>query len=109
RAVGARLVHRDPPDDVRPGPGWVVRQSDLDLFGHVNNAVFWAVAEEAWPVDDLVLPWTAEVEHREGLEPHQAAEVALGRDRLWIFGDGVVAATIVSDRVPSPGPSAPSA
>ena len=96
RSVGARLVHRDPPSATRPGPAWSVRRTDLDLFGHVNNAQYWAVAEEAWALDDATLPWTAEVEHREGLESHQAATVELGEDRLWILGDGVVAATIVA-------------
>jgi acyl-ACP thioesterase len=109
RTVGARLVHGDPPAEVEPGPPWSIRRTDLDLFGHVNNAVFWSIAEEAWPVDELALPWSAEVEHRDGLEPGQQASVALGADRLWITGDGVVAATLVSDRALRPGPSAPSA
>jgi len=109
RTVGARLVHRDPPADVTPGPAWAVRRTDLDLFDHVNNAVYWSVAEEAWGLDGLELPWTAEVEHRDGLVARQEASVARGDDRLWILGDGVVAATIVSDRALRPGPSAPSA
>ena len=104
RAVGARLVHRDPPDRslLRPGPDWSVRRTDLDLFGHVNNAQYWGVAEEAWNLDDVVLPWTAEVEHRDGLEPGQAVSVELGSERLWILGDDVVAATIVATPAGAP-------
>lgn len=109
RTIGARLVHGDPPDDAAPGPSWSIRRTDLDLFDHVNNAVFWSIAEEAWPIDELALPWSAEVEHRDGLEAHQAATVVLGADRLWVRGDGVVAATIVSGRELRPGPTAPSA
>jgi acyl-ACP thioesterase len=109
RTVAARLVHRDPPADARPGPDWTIRRTDLDLFDHVNNAVYWSVAEQAWPLDDVELPWTAEIEHRDGLVAQQAPTVSAGDDRLWILGDGVVAATIVSDRVLRPDPSAPSA
>lgn len=109
RTIAARLVHRDPPADAVTGPAWSVRRTDLDLFDHVNNAAYWSVAEEAWPLDEAALPWTAEVEHRDGLVAGQAAAVALGPDRLWISGDGVVAATIVSDRALRPGPPAPSA
>lgn len=96
RSVGARLVHRDPPEATRPGPAWSVRRTDLDLFGHVNNAQYWAVAEEAWDLDASGVPWTAEVEHRGGLEPGQAVTIELADDRLWIAGDGVVAATIIT-------------
>lgn len=109
RSVGARLVHRDPPEEVAPGPDWSVRRTDLDVFDHVNNAVFWAIAEEAWDLDAIDLPWTVEVEHRDGLEPRHAPTVARGDDRLWILADGTVAATIVSDRALRPAPGAPSA
>ena len=96
RTVGARLVHRDPPADgaTRTGPAWTVRRTDLDLFDHVNNAQYWAVAEEVWPVDAAALPWRAEIEHRDGLVHGQAVTVEVAADQLWILGDGTVSATI---------------
>jgi acyl-ACP thioesterase len=96
RSVAARLVHRDLPADgaARPGPTWTVRRTDLDLFDHVNNAQYWAVAEEAWPIDEAELPWRAEIEHRDGLVHGQAVTVEVAADQLWILGDGTVSATI---------------
>ncbi|WP_426571516.1 acyl-[acyl-carrier-protein] thioesterase [Aquihabitans sp. McL0605] len=100
RSVGARLVHRDPPPDeaIEAGPHWTVRRTDLDLFDHVNNAQYWAVAEEAWALDRAELPWCAEIEHRDGLVQGQEVSVETTGDRLWILGDGVVAATLLRDR-----------
>ena len=43
--VSARLTHPGPPDGA-PRRGWQLRGADFDVFGHVNNAVYWAVVEE---------------------------------------------------------------
>lgn len=95
RTIGARLTHPDRPTEASPGPGWSVRRTDLDLFDHVNNAGYWAIAEEVWSLDDLEPPWKVEIEHRDGLGADQVVAVQVEDDRLWVTGDGVVAATIV--------------
>ena len=45
RVVSSRLALGAPPGDavVR---AWSVRRADLDVFGHVNNAVLWSLLEE---------------------------------------------------------------
>ncbi len=46
RTVRARLQH----EPLVPGAGerrpWIVRATDLDVLGHVNNAAYWAAVEE---------------------------------------------------------------
>lgn len=46
RIVSSRLRLDGPPAGAPTQP-WPVRRTDLDVFGHVNNAVLWAVLEEA--------------------------------------------------------------
>lgn len=112
RAIGARLGHGepvvadggdDPGADRAPsstGRPWTVRRTDLDLFGHVNNASYWSIAEEAWDLDAAPLPWWGEVEHRDGLALGQRVEITSSdtadERALWIFGDDVVAASILA-------------
>lgn len=45
RVVSTRLSLPAPPVDAHDAP-WSVRLVDLDVFGHVNNAVAWATLEE---------------------------------------------------------------
>ena len=46
-AASCRAVSRSPPRRPRPHPSpWPIRAADLDVFGHVNNAVAWTVLEE---------------------------------------------------------------
>ena len=46
RRVRARFVHPAAAPEGRPGRPWPLRDSDLDLFEHVNNAVSWMAVEE---------------------------------------------------------------
>ncbi len=90
RRVKARLRHEpEPPADAVPHP-WRFRAADLDLAGHVNNAVYWAALEE--DLGDAVSPMSAEVEHRSAGGAGQAEILAAGRAR-WIRAGGVVLAT----------------
>ena len=68
RTVSARLSHPRPPaEEGQQARPWPLRAADFDVSGHVNNAVYWAAAEDAvaglgW------LPAVAEVEyHRPAL------------------------------------------
>ncbi|MGH9060317.1 MAG: acyl-ACP thioesterase domain-containing protein [Acidimicrobiales bacterium] len=102
RRVGSRLVHPAPTGPSAARTPWPLRVSDLDLLGHVNNAVAWAAIEE-WragrAVGDVV---AAEMEYR---SPVDAAGVLLiesgaadseGIHPLWLR-DGSTA--VVSARV----------
>jgi acyl-ACP thioesterase len=46
RRVRARLRHPGEPPAGAPARPWRFRAADLDLAGHVNNAVYWQVVEE---------------------------------------------------------------
>src|SRR3954468_4318440 len=46
RSVAARLRH-DPPPDGAPASHWPLRATDLDLLGHVNNAIALAAVEDS--------------------------------------------------------------
>jgi acyl-ACP thioesterase len=86
RRVRARLRHPEPPEDA-PARPWAFRAADLDMAGHVNNAVYWAVLEEDLAGAELADGWSAEVEHR---APGAAgpARVAADGDLRWVVADG---------------------
>jgi acyl-ACP thioesterase len=79
RTVSASLHHGEPPSN---GDRLVfpLRFSDFDVMGHVNNAVYWAVVEEAlrgrWSRRG---PWRAEVEHRRPIESGGEVAVLVAR------------------------------
>ena len=50
RTVSARLALPGP-QQRDAGTRWAVRRTDLDPFGHVNNAATWAFLEEAAALD----------------------------------------------------------
>ena len=43
--VSARLTHPAPPADAIRTP-WPLRSTDIDVFGHVNNAIYWVPIED---------------------------------------------------------------
>ena len=64
RRVRARLHHPAAPPADAPAPPWRFRGADLDLAGHVNNAVYWAALEEELVADEPAGGLAAEIEHR---------------------------------------------
>src|SRR5581483_5968525 len=48
RRATTRLELPDPPAGAARAP-WALRTTDVDVLGHVNNAVYWAAVEEALP------------------------------------------------------------
>jgi len=72
---------------------WQLRSTDLDVWGHVNNAISWAAVEDEVSLLDW-LPGLAEVEHNEAINfddsPRLASEPSdAGRD-LWLVAAGRV-------------------
>ena len=97
RTVSARLALPSPPE--RPAHrSWTVRRTDLDPFGHVNNAATWAFLEEAAAIDRTERIGRAEMEYLQPVE--HDADLALVADvdgdgdavTAWLLGDGVRAA-----------------
>ncbi|HTW03931.1 MAG TPA: acyl-ACP thioesterase domain-containing protein [Streptosporangiaceae bacterium] len=90
RTVSVRLSHPRPPGH-EEGTPWPLRATDFDASGHVNNAIYWAAAEDAlaglgWR------PASAEVEfHRAalpGCEPRLLVEPAPHGAWAWLTSDG---------------------
>jgi acyl-ACP thioesterase len=96
RRVRARLRH-DPPHGARRTGRWALRAVDIDVLGHVNNAVYWApVEDELARRGDPRVTW-AEMEFRAGLERGDRVDVhAADREggfAVWMTVGGVVRAS----------------
>lgn len=70
RSVSARLSI-DPPTTTDSAARWTPRRTDIDPFGHVNNAATWAFVEEHVDLGDrsgtAELEYLAPIEHGEAL------------------------------------------
>jgi acyl-ACP thioesterase len=94
RRVGARLRHPGaPPAGAHERP-WRFRAADLDLAGHVNNAVYWQAVEEELVAAEPPAGLVAEIEHRAAGDAGAASIHSAGSMR-WIAGaDGALLATL---------------
>jgi acyl-ACP thioesterase len=94
RRVKARLRHpAEPPPGAAARP-WRFRGADLDLAGHVNNAVYWEALEDELVEREPEAGLEAEIEHRAAADAGPATVLADGA-RRWIAGeDGLVVATL---------------
>ncbi len=91
RAVSSRL-RLDPPPADAPLQPWPVRRADLDVFGHVNNAVLWTVLEEA--LGDITdRRGIGEIEYPGPVDAGAVVEACLitgDRPAAWLIEDGTV-------------------
>jgi acyl-ACP thioesterase len=87
RRVRARLRHPPEPPPGTAARPWQFRASDLDLAGHVNNAVYWAALEDELVADEPAAGVAAEIEHRAPAGAGQGAVLSHGGMR-WITGPG---------------------
>jgi acyl-ACP thioesterase len=74
-----RLRHPAPPEHAVRSP-WTFRAADVDVAGHVNNAVYWEALEEAPAPAE---PFAVEAEHRAPAVAGPALVVRDG-DRTWV-------------------------
>jgi len=97
RRISARLRHPPPPAGaVRHG--WPVRATDVDVLGHVNNAAYWAAAEEELARRGSPRVRAAAIEFGGGVEPGEPVE-AVYADRddgfgCWLCVGGEVRASM---------------
>ena len=80
RRPRSRLRHPPPPDSAAASP-WTFRADDLDVVGHVNNARYWAIADEFLVDGDA--PVEIEIEHRNAAPPGEAT-VRVAERALWV-------------------------
>ncbi|MCB0993189.1 MAG: thioesterase [Acidimicrobiales bacterium] len=96
RKVRARLHHEQPPVDAAR-KSWAVRYVDLDVIGHVNNAVYWAAVEESMAEARSGGRVRASVEFASGIEARSSVELSVapfgGGEAGWFMVDGTVAAS----------------
>jgi acyl-ACP thioesterase len=67
RKVSARLRHPAPPDDASRRR-WLLRTTDIDVVGHVNNAAYWEAIEDELVRRGSPRVHAAGIEFRAGLE-----------------------------------------
>ena len=98
RRVSARLRHGGPPADARASQ-WLLRATDLDVVGHVNNAAYWAPVEEELARRQQPRVERAEIEFRAGLDPGDDTRLSVSdRDdgfACWLSVDGDVRASML--------------
>lgn len=77
RHVSTKIELPEPPACATAVP-WPLRSSDVDLHGHVNNAVHWQAVEHRLDVADIDLrrPLSARLDYGDPLEPGDAVELA---------------------------------
>jgi acyl-ACP thioesterase len=69
RGVSTRLALRGPADG--GARRWSLRTTDVDLLGHVNNAVYWSAVEETLgPVDRAVLEYRRPIDLGDEVQLH---------------------------------------
>jgi acyl-ACP thioesterase len=73
RRAPTRLELADPPDGASRRP-WPLRRTDVDPLGHVNNAAYWAGAEELLPAQPGSL--RARLEYRRPVDLGDPVELA---------------------------------
>jgi acyl-ACP thioesterase len=90
-AAGRRVSSRVP---VPPSPKgatsrpWPIRNADLDVLGHVNNAAVWAAVSEI----TTAAVTGAALTHHGAIEGGDAVSLFVEPGRLWLVADGEVRA-----------------
>jgi len=68
---------------------WPLRATDVDLHGHVNNAVYWQAVEDVLgSVVDLRAPLRAELDFREPIDFGEPLELAVTADMVGFVVGG---------------------
>ena len=91
RPASTRLELPDPPSGGELLP-WPLRGTDVDLHGHVNNAVYWQAVEELLPAlgVDPRLPLRAELDYRQPIDLGEDVELAAWDGHVaFLCGNGV--------------------
>ena len=81
RHVSTKLELPDPPSEAVVTP-WPLRASDVDMHGHVNNAIHWQAVEHALASSeiDAARPLAAELDYREPIDLGDEVELLHAAD-----------------------------
>jgi acyl-ACP thioesterase len=101
RRVRARLRHPATPPAGAAARPWRFRGADLDLAGHVNNAVYWEALEDELVADEPPAGLQAEIEHRAPAASGEATVLAAGAMRWIADSAGAIVATLTAQPVGS--------
>jgi acyl-ACP thioesterase len=105
RRVRARLRHPPEPPAGAPSRPWHFRGADLDLAGHVNNAVYWEALEDELVAAEPAAGLNAEIEHRGPANAGEATVFANGRMRWIADPAGAVVASLTAAPLDVSGPA----
>jgi acyl-ACP thioesterase len=96
--VKARLTHGSPPDGTRRVV-WPLRAVDFDVLDHVNNAAYWAAAEEELAARGSPRVRDAEIEFRSGIDRGELVELRIAETgegfAMWFCVRDTVRASIL--------------
>ncbi len=93
RHVSTKLSLPDPPEGT-PRTSWPLRATDVDLHGHVNNAIHWQAVEHALSVTGRL---RAELDYREPIDLGEGIEiVTFGSCVALVTSDAVKAVARVT-------------
>jgi acyl-ACP thioesterase len=103
RHASTKLELPDPPENAGRRI-WPLRTADVDLHGHVNNAVYWQAVEELLPAlgVDPRLPLRAEFDYRQPIDLGETIELAVWDHHVAFLGGTAVravAAVASTDRL----------
>jgi acyl-ACP thioesterase len=85
RKVPGRVTTPVIPEDVVARP-WPLRNADLDIIGHVNNAAIWQAISE---VAASPVRWVS-VTHHQAIERADSVTLLTTSERIWLVVEGVV-------------------
>lgn len=86
---GRKVSGRVPAREVAPEAElrtWTLRQADLDVIGHVNNAAIWQAVNEELRGE----PQEVTVIHHGSIENGDAVTIATTNNEVWLLVDGDV-------------------
>ncbi len=95
RKVSAKLINPKPPADPSEASmeRWPLRAVDYDVYGHVNNAAYWALVEQ-WLEMAPPVPRRTRLEYGRGIDPTDSVAVARAvadgsrQLSIWWLSDG---------------------
>lgn len=86
RQIDSKLRHdKTVPDEADALASWTFRTTDMDGFGHVNNAAYLAIAEEHL---DLDRPCRVEIEWRSPSVAGEPLHIHRHNGQLWVTNAG---------------------